>query len=129
MKLRKGDKALIKRTGQVVTILDIELIRKNGKVHKYCKLQPKDGKPELWMDESELCNVVETVTATFTSDRAGHSVLVELQLNHDNGSLKIKCEAVNPENLKGQIGIHQFMVAKVLDAFGKPDKTSVIYGE
>lgn len=50
MKLRKGDKALIKRTGQVVTILKIELIRKNGKVHKYCKLQPKDGKPEHWME-------------------------------------------------------------------------------
>lgn len=129
MKLRKGDKALIKRTGQVVTILDIELIRKNGKVHKYCKLQPKDGKPELWMDGSELGNVVETVTATFTSDRAGHSVEVEMQYNYDKGFLKIKCEAVNPKDLKGQIGLHRLMVAKVLDAFGKPDKTSILYGE
>ena len=126
MKLRKGNKVLIKRTGQVVTILEIELIRKNGKVHKYCKLQPKDGKPALWMDGSELGNVVEKVTATLTSDLCGHTILIEMLCDHDRGMATVKCEAVCPDNLLNHKGYHVEFAAVILKSFGYPN-TPVVF--
>ena len=128
MKLRKGDKALIKRTCEVVTILDIELIRKNGKVHKYCKLQPKDGKPALWMDGSELGNVVEKVTATLTSDLCGHTILIEMLCDHDRGMATVKCESVCPDNLLKQFGRHTNLAAYILENLGDP-VTQVVFKE
>lgn len=53
MKIRKGSQVRIRRTNQIATIEDIELIRKHGQVHKYCQLK-LENKPDLWMDAQEL---------------------------------------------------------------------------
>jgi hypothetical protein len=34
--MKKGQKVRILRTNQVATIVEVELIRKGGKVHRYC---------------------------------------------------------------------------------------------
>ena len=36
--MKKGQKVRILRTNQVATIVEVELIRKSGKVHRYCHL-------------------------------------------------------------------------------------------
>lgn len=51
--MKKGQKVRILRTNQVATIVEVELIRKSGKVHRYCHLKV-DKKPDLWLDSSEL---------------------------------------------------------------------------
>ena len=51
--MKKGQKVRILRTNQIATIVEVELIRKSGKVHRYCHLK-MDKKPDLWMDASEL---------------------------------------------------------------------------
>lgn len=51
--MKKGQKVRILRTNQVATIVEVELIRKGGKVHRYCHLKV-DNKPDLWLDSSEL---------------------------------------------------------------------------
>ena len=48
----------ILRTNQVATIVEVELIRKGGKVNRYCHLKT-DEKSYLWLDASELGSVVE----------------------------------------------------------------------
>ena len=45
--MKKGQKVRILRTNQVATIVEVELIRKSGKVHRYCHLKV-DKKPDLW---------------------------------------------------------------------------------
>ena len=42
--MKKGQKVRILRTNQVATIVEVELIRKSGKVHRYCHLKV-DKKP------------------------------------------------------------------------------------
>ena len=46
--MKKGQKVRILRTNQVATIVEVELIRKSGKVHRYCHLKV-DKKPDLWL--------------------------------------------------------------------------------
>ena len=55
--MKKGQKVRILRTNQVATIIEVELIRKGGKVHRYCHLKT-DEKSYLWSDASELGSVV-----------------------------------------------------------------------
>ena len=58
--MKKGQKVRILRTNQVATIVEVELIHKGGKVHRYCHLKT-DEKSYLWLDASELGSVVEEV--------------------------------------------------------------------
>lgn len=44
--MKKGQKVRILRTNQIATIVEVELIRKSGKVHRYCHLK---------MDKSRTC--------------------------------------------------------------------------
>lgn len=44
--MKKGQKVRILRTNQVATIVEVELIRKSGKVHRYCHLK---------VDKSRTC--------------------------------------------------------------------------
>lgn len=44
--MKKGQKVRILRTNQVATIVEVELIRKGGKVHRYCHLKV-DNKPDF----------------------------------------------------------------------------------
>ena len=37
--MKKGQKVRILRTNQVATIVEVELIRKGGKVNRYCHLK------------------------------------------------------------------------------------------
>ena len=66
--MKKGQKVRILRTNQVATIVEVELIRKSGKVHRYCHLKV-DKKPDLWLDSSELGGLVERCRITFHDDR------------------------------------------------------------
>ena len=66
--MKKGQKVRILRTNQVATIVEVELIRKGGKVHRYCHLKT-DEKSYLWLDASELGSVVEEVKVSVVDDR------------------------------------------------------------
>lgn len=66
--MKKGQKVRILRTNQVATIVEVELIRKGGKVHRYCHLKTNE-KSYLWLDASELGSVVEEVKVSVVDDR------------------------------------------------------------
>ena len=70
--MKKGQKVRILRTNQVATIVEVELIRKGGKVHRYCHLKT-DEKSYLWLDASELGSVVEEVPQRHTGTRHLHN--------------------------------------------------------
>ena len=67
IKIRKGAQVRVRRTHEIATISDIELIRKNGGVHKYCHLVVAKDKSQKWLDSSELTDIKETVQIDLTS--------------------------------------------------------------
>ena len=67
IKIRKGAQVRVRRTHEIATISDIELIRKNGGVHKYCHLVVAKDKSPKWLDSSELTDIKETVQIDLTS--------------------------------------------------------------
>ena len=115
MKIRKGSQVRIRRTNQIATIEDIELIRKPGQVHKYCQLK-LENKPDLWMDAQELGEVIERVTIEITNHDNGQQLLLELKLNHLIDNLSVEITGSHPENLKNHKGFHASVLSLFLQA-------------
>ena len=101
--MKKGQKVRILRTNQVATIVEVELIRKSGKVHRYCHLKV-DKKPDLWLDSSELGGLVERCRITFH----------ERDYGKENLSMTL---TGRPENPKEHHGINIVMAEMFLDGF------------
>ena len=112
MKIIKGAEALVKNTLQIVTITDIELIRKKGSVHKYCQVKPADG-PSLWMDSSELMDTVERATMSIRSD-SGQTLQVNFAMDYKNGTMKMDVTGEKPVNLKEHRGLHVMLAEMVI---------------
>ena len=105
--MRKGQKVRILRTNQIATIVEVELIRKSGKVHRYCHLK-MDKKPDLWMDASELGGLVERCRITFHDDR-GQELYFDVERDYRKENLSVTLTGKNPENLKEHHGINIMM--------------------
>ena len=109
--MKKGQKVRILRTNQIATIVEVELIRKSGKVHRYCHLK-MDKKPDLWMDASELGGLVERCRITFHDDR-GQELYFDVERDYRKENLSVTLTGKNPENLKELDGIN-IMMAEML---------------
>lgn len=109
--MKKGQKVRILRTNQIATIVEVELIRKSGKVHRYCHLK-MDKKPDLWMDASELGGLVERCRITFHDDR-GQELYFDVERDYRKENLSVTLTRKNPENLKEHHGIN-IMMAEML---------------
>ena len=105
--MKKGQKVRILRTNQIATIVEVELIRKSGKVHRYCHLK-MDKKPDLWMDASELGGLVERCRITFHDDR-GQELYFDVERDYRKENLSVTLTGKNPENLKEHHGINILM--------------------
>ncbi|WP_455609929.1 hypothetical protein [Bacteroides rodentium] len=101
--MKKGQKVRILRTNQIATIIEVELIRKGGKVHRYCHLKV-DKKPDLWLDSSELGSVLEHCKITIQGEN-GQAIHVDFCQNYADDKLKIDITGC-PENLKEHKGLH-----------------------
>ncbi len=110
--MKKGQKVRILRTNQIATIVDVELIRKGGKVHRYCHLKV-DNKPDLWLDASELGGLVEKCRITFHDDR-GQELYFDVERDYRKENLNITLTGKNPENLKEHHGINVLMAGLLL---------------
>ena len=109
--MKKGQKVRILRTNKIATIVEVELIRKSGKVHRYCHLK-MDKKPDLWMDASELGGLVERCRITFHDDR-GQELYFDVERDYRKENLSVTLTGKNPENLKEHHGIN-IMMAEML---------------
>lgn len=105
--MKKGQKVRILRTNQIATIVDVELIRKGGKVHRYCHLKV-DNKPDLWLDASELGGPVERCRITFHDDR-GQELRIDVERDYRKENLSMTLTGQNPENIKEHHGINILM--------------------
>lgn len=113
--MKKGQKVRILRTNQIATIVEVELIRKGGKVHRYCRLKV-DNKPELWLDASELGGLVERCRVTFYDDR-GQELCFDVERDYRKEKLKMTLTGRNPEDLKEHHGINIVMAEMFIKGF------------
>jgi hypothetical protein len=111
--MEKGQKVRILRTSQIATIVEVELIRKGGKVHRYCHLKV-DKKPDLWLDSSELGGLVERCRITFHDDR-GQELHFDVEHDYVKENLSMTLTGRNPENLKEHHGINIVMAEMLLN--------------
>ena len=109
--MKRGQKVRILRTNEIATIVEVELIRKSGKVHRYCHLKV-DKKPDLWLDASELGGLVERCRITFHDDR-GQELYFDVERDYRKENLSMTLTGRNPENLKEHHGIN-ILMAEVL---------------
>ena len=101
--MKKGQKVRILRTNQIATIIEVELIRKGGKVHRYCHLKV-DKKPDLWLDSSERGSGLEHCKSTIQGEN-GQAIHVDFCQNYADDKLEIDITGC-PENLKEHKGLH-----------------------
>ena len=113
--MKKGQKVRILRTNQIATIVEVELIRKSGKVHRYCHLK-MDKKRDLWMDASELGGLVERCRITFHDDR-GQELYFDVERDYRKENLSVTLTGKNPENLKEHHGINIIMAEMLCRGF------------
>ena len=121
--MKKGQKVRILRTNEIATIVDIELIRKGGKVHRYCHLKT-DKKSDLWLDASELGGMVESCRITFQNEN-GQELFFNVERDYRKEVLSMKMNGRNPENLKEHHGIHVLMATLFLESFKELKLTSL----
>lgn len=112
--MKKGQKVRILRTNQIATIADIELIKKGGKVHRYCHLKT-DKQPDLWMDASELGGLTERCTVVFRNEENGQELHINVTRDYRNERMAIKIIGHQPENLKEHHGIHVMLGRCLVD--------------
>lgn len=114
--MRRGQKVRILRTNEIATIADIELIKKGGKVHRYCRLKT-DKKQDLWLDASELGGIIEHCRITFQNEN-GQELFFDIKCDYRNvEELSMKITGRNPENLREHFGFHMSMATLFLKSF------------
>lgn len=114
--LRKGSRVRILRTNEIATIADIELIKKGGKVHRYCHLKT-DKNQDLWLDSEELGGMVERCRITFQGE-GGQELFFDVECDYrKDEELKLNITGRNPENLKEHNGFHAQMAALFVRCF------------
>lgn len=121
--IKRGQKVRILRTNEIATIADIELIKKDGKVHRYCHLKT-DKKPDLWLDASELGGMVEHCRISFQNEN-GQELILDVNRDYRKEVLSMKMNGCNPENLKEHHGIHVLMATVFLNSFKELKLTSL----
>lgn len=113
MKIKKGAEVRIRRTNEIGTIKEVELIRKNGIVHKYCHVVTTKGKPDLWLDSSELTDITETCVVRFANSDGQYLTLTVAQ-NHKDQNVSVEIGEGIPENLKEHDGLHIYLLNQIL---------------
>lgn len=113
----------ILRTNEIATIIEIELIKKGGKVHRYCHLKT-DKNPDLWLDSEELGGMVEHCRITFQNEN-GQELIFDVELDYRKEDLSMKINGRNPENLKEHRGIHVLMATLLMKGFAEKRVTSL----
>lgn len=103
--MKKGQKVRILRTNEIATIVEVELIRKGGK-------------PDLWLDTSELGDIVEHCNITFKSDD-GRKIIFDINRDHKKEQLGITITGQCPENIKEHHGLYVLMATTLLENLQK----------
>ena len=113
MKIRKETEVRIRRTNEIGTIKEVELIRKNGIVNKYCHVVTNNGKQDLWLDSSELTDVTETCVVRFANSD-GQFLTLRVAQNHKVKDVTVKIGDGIPVNLKEHAGLHIYLLNQII---------------
>ncbi len=118
MKIRKGTEVRIRRTNEIGTIKEVELIRKNGIVNKYCHVVTNNGKQDLWLDSSELTDIIETCVVRFANSD-GQFLTLTVAQNHKVQDLRVNIGEGIPQNFSELTDIIETCVVRFANSDGQ----------
>ena len=108
---KKGTRIRVLETGELGTIADKTLIRKDGKVRTYCKVR-LDKKPtqDTWIFADRLGDTKECAIVTFGDD-TDRRIVVGVEFDHEQNSVsKMKVKGI-PEDPDYHQGLYKYLAA------------------
>lgn len=115
--LRKGTRIRVLDTGELGTIADKMLIRKDGTVRTYCKVRlDKKPKENTWYFAEKLGDTKECAFVTF-GDHTDRRIIVGVEIDHEKNcvsGLKVKGLPDEPDKHEG---LYKYLAAIFLTAF------------
>ena len=104
----KKQRVRILATGQLGTVTDQQLMKRDGVLHRYMQVL-LDKQPHLdrWFWDDQLGGTKETCRVTF-ENWDGKAVRFDLEMDYDKNNLRVKMSG-RPSNLKEHQGLHTQM--------------------
>lgn len=119
--MKKGSRVRVLRTNELGTIIDKQLIRKNGQIKVYCNVR-LDKKPEqdTWYFADQLGDIKERATVTL-ADENGRKLVINVTQSYENApeerGMNLVLKAEDGGNLKDhEGGLHFFLAAFLMKA-------------
>lgn len=119
--IKKGARIRVLATGEIGTVAEKQLIRKEGRTHIYCKVR-LDKKPmqDIWYFSDQLGDTKECATVTL-ADENGRKLVIKVTQSYENApeerGMNLVLEAEDGGNLRDhEGGLHFFLAAFLLKA-------------
>lgn len=119
--IKKGARIRVLATGEIGTVAEKQLIRKEGRTHIYCKVR-LDKKPmqDIWYFSDQLGDIKERATVTL-ADENGRKLVIKVTQNYENApeerGMNLVLKAEDGGNLRDhEGGLHFFLAAFLLKA-------------
>ena len=114
--LRKGARIRVLDTGELGTIADKTLIRKDGKVRTYCKVRlDKNPKEDTWYFAEKLGDTKECALVTFGDD-TDRRIIVGVEFDHEKNCVsKMEVQGV-PDDPDYHQGLYKYLAAIMVKA-------------
>lgn len=115
--LKKGTRIRVLDTGELGTIADKMLIRKDGAVRTYCKVR-LDKKPtqDTWIFADRLGNTKECAFVTFGDD-TDRRIIVGVEIDHEKDCVSNMKVAGLPDDPDKHQGLYKYLAAIFIQAF------------
>lgn len=126
--IKKGARIRVLATGEIGTVAEKQLIRKEGRTHIYCKVR-LDKKPmqDIWYFSDQLGDTKECATVTL-ADGSGRKLIMTVTQHYDKApgenDMNITLKAEGGGNLRDhEGGLHLFLAAFLMKALsGESDE-------
>lgn len=116
--IKKGARIRVLATGEIGTVAEKQLIRKEGRTHIYCKVR-LDKKPmqDIWYFSDQLGDTKECATVTLADERGRKLILKVTQYYDkapDKNNMHVELEAEDGGNLQDHEGSLHFALTALL---------------
>ena len=117
--MKKGTRVRVLATGELGTVADKTLIRKDGKVRTYCNVKlDKNPKQDTWFFSDLLGDTKECAFVIF-SDQTDKKIIVGVEIDHEQNCIcNLKVAGLPDEPEKHQ-GLYKYLAATFINVFNK----------
>ena len=110
----KKQRVRVLETGQLGTVTDQQLMKRNGEVHRYLQVQLDDqAHLDIWFWDDQLGDTRERCRVTFENED-GKAIFMDMEQDHEREEMKMKMSA-KPKLTKEQRGLYLQMAYEFMN--------------